>query len=99
MKFDYRIDSFGNEYWYDGDNLRHVKTRNNTEFWYDDIGHYHCLNGPAVIWVDKENNENVFPRPFVSCFNSRKEWWIHGERIVCKNNDEFLRIVKLIAFS
>jgi len=27
-----------------------------------------------------------------------KEWFLYGEEIICKDNEEFLRIVKLKAF-
>jgi hypothetical protein len=52
------------------------------EWWVN--GKLHRLNGPAIIWKYKKNRQN-----------RKKEWWIDGKRINCKDNEEFLRIVKM----
>tara|TARA_R110000868_G_scaffold173774_1_gene410137 strand:- start:427 stop:714 length:288 start_codon:yes stop_codon:yes gene_type:complete len=36
--------------------------------------------------------------PAVECSDGYKTWHYHGKRINCKDNQEFLRIVKLMAF-
>ena len=36
--------------------------------------------------------------PAIEMLDGIKEWWLYGEEINCKDNEEFLRIVKLKAF-
>jgi hypothetical protein len=36
--------------------------------------------------------------PACEYFNGAKYWYIHGEWIECKDNEEFLRIIKLMVF-
>ena len=36
--------------------------------WTDDDAHYHCDDGPALIWYDRHND------------HVREEYWVHGEQ-------------------
>ena len=52
--------------------------------------HYelHRIDGPAIIEVDEPGIDR-------SAF---QQWWVNGVQIDCQTNEEFLRIVKLLAF-
>jgi hypothetical protein len=77
--------------------------------WYDDEGRYHRLDGPAVDWNEgsKEYYQHgklhrldgpaVMRTILYSTYykDDQEEWWISGNRIDCKDNEEFLRIVRL----
>ena len=65
---------------------------------------YHREDGPAVEYLDGDkywyNYGNLHRKdgPAVEFADGRKEWYYHGKYIYCKDNEEFLRIVKLMAF-
>tara|TARA_R110000868_G_scaffold46524_1_gene153593 strand:- start:308 stop:499 length:192 start_codon:yes stop_codon:yes gene_type:complete len=44
---------------------------------------------------DKLHRENG---PAIERADGTKEWWYHDKQIHCKDNREFLRIVKLMVF-
>ena len=65
---------------------------------------YHREDGPAVEysngnkywWINgKRHREDG---PAIECSDGDKEWYYHGKQIDCKDNQEFLRMIKLIAF-
>jgi hypothetical protein len=70
------------------------------EYWTDENGFYHRDNGPAIINNNgsmrycKHGELHRLDGPAV-IYKNHKQWYINGERIFCKNNKEFLRIVKM----
>ena len=36
--------------------------------------------------------------PAIEYFNGTKYWYLNGKQIYCKDNQEFLRMIKLIVF-
>ena len=61
-------------------------------------------DGPAIEWVEgskfwfingKRHREDG---PAVEWSDEYKEWWYHGKQIDCKDNQEFLRMIKLMVF-
>ena len=69
------------------------------------LGHYlHREDGPAIEYADgakawylngKLHREDG---PAVEWAGGDKEWYLHGKLVDCKNNEEFLRMIKLMAF-
>jgi hypothetical protein len=93
----HEISKDGDEFWYDDDWKFHRedgpafsftniidKTRK-THMWFKH-GIYHRLDGPAIYSFF--DNSHRLEGPIF-------EWWIEGTKINCKDNDEFLRIVKM----
>lgn len=83
-----RLDSAGNKYWWDDDYVGFHKEDGPA---YEHIngdkswyfkGKRHREDGPAVIWLN----------------GNKLEWWYNGERIDCKTQEEFERIIKLELF-
>jgi hypothetical protein len=80
---------------------------NGTKKWYFN-GNLHRENGPAIEWGDGyfllddciegdwyfEGQRHRLDGPAIDWHNYKK-WFIHGEQISCKNNEEFLRIVRI----
>jgi hypothetical protein len=58
------------------------------------------LDGPAVEYDDgddswfKHGDLHRIDGPAIDWVDE-KQWWIDGKRIHCKDNEEFLRIVKM----
>tara|TARA_B110000503_G_C7058933_1_gene375765 strand:+ start:856 stop:1116 length:261 start_codon:yes stop_codon:yes gene_type:complete len=67
-------------------------------------GLLHREEGPAIILYDGtkawylNNKCHREDGPAVEWFNGCNEWHYHGKRITCKNNQEFLRMIKLKMF-
>jgi hypothetical protein len=102
------IDGFGTKYWYNDFGEYHrekgpaLEYSDGTKFWYIN-NKMHRKDGPAVEhrngykewWVNgKLHREDG---PAIEDYNKKEFWFIHGELIDCKNNEEFLRIVRIIA--
>jgi hypothetical protein len=69
--------------------------------WYDDDGEFHREDGPAVEFYDDGDkgwfNHGKLHRedgPAIEFQGGTKAWYLDGERVPCKDNDEFLRLVK-----
>ena len=48
-----------------------------------------------------KNNKGQFHRedgPAIELYNGEKYWWINGEEIDCKTQEEFERLLKMKAF-
>ena len=74
--------------------------------WYKNasILSHHREDGPARLYKNGDEEwlqNNLFhridglARIFHWNNNIIQEWWINGKKIHCKDNDEFLRIIKL----
>jgi hypothetical protein len=70
--------------------------------WYNDNWEFHREDGPAIECYDGSKEYYINGKlhridgPAVErFFNGSKEWFINGIRIDCKDNKEFLRIVKM----
>tara|TARA_R110000868_G_scaffold77151_3_gene221248 strand:+ start:1825 stop:2085 length:261 start_codon:yes stop_codon:yes gene_type:complete len=67
-------------------------------------GLVHREDGPAIIWYNGDKSwylNGVRHRedgPAFEFCDGSKKWYYHGNRIHCKNNQEFLRMIKLMAF-
>jgi hypothetical protein len=72
-----------------------------TKRWYNDSGQFHREDGPAVEYKDGCKYwalNNLLHRPDGPAMEDaygNKEWYIEGKQILCKDNEEFLRIVKM----
>jgi hypothetical protein len=95
----------GTKRWYNDNRLRHredgpaVQYKSGTNFWYIN-GKLHRINGPAVddIHYKKWFVNGKLHRldgPAIDYIGGYKEWYINGIQINCKDNEEFLRIVKM----
>tara|TARA_R110000868_G_scaffold99024_4_gene272662 strand:- start:19250 stop:19510 length:261 start_codon:yes stop_codon:yes gene_type:complete len=64
----------------------------------------HREDGPACEWSngDKEwylnGKRHRLDGPACEWNNGNKSWWYHDKRIECKDNQEFLRMIKLMIF-
>jgi hypothetical protein len=70
------------------------------EYWFDDNDFYHRDNEPAIInyyarYYYQHGKVHRLDGPAVIWDTTRQSWYIDGCRIDCKDNEEFLRIVKL----
>jgi hypothetical protein len=100
------INQYGIKLWYNDKGQLHrtdgpaVEYDGGSKFWYIN-DQYHRENGPAIEHYDgtKEWWFNGMRHrkggPAVEYFNNDKEWFFYGEYIHCKDNEEFLRIVKM----
>jgi hypothetical protein len=101
----HEIDECGDECWYD-DNLDFHREdgpaiiwKNGNKTWIRH-GRLHRKNGPAAEYVNGDSCWYVNDRlhrldgPAMDS-KYRKEWYIDGEQIYCKDNEEFLRIIKM----
>ena len=67
-------------------------------------GKCHRKDGPAVEYADGAKawylNDSLHREdgPAIERISGCKEWYYRGNLIDCKDNQEFLRLVKLIAF-
>lgn len=50
----------------------------------------------SVLWLTGVRHRD--DGPAVEYANGNKEWYYHGKHISCKDNEEFLKIIKMIAF-
>jgi hypothetical protein len=87
-----KVNEFGETEWYDNGHLKYMIDVFDNKFHYNSDGKYHRLDGPAVEW------DSNFAAMFSQDISNIKEWYIEGEQIDCKDNEEFLRIVKMKEF-
>ena len=85
MKPTCEINSYGSKYWYLNGKLHR-----------EDGPAYEGSSGTKGWYLNGLCHRE--DGPAVKCANGDKEWYYHGEHIDCKDNQEFLRIIKLIAF-
>jgi hypothetical protein len=69
--------------------------------WYNDAGEIHRDDGPAVeyengdkLWYINGKRHRI-DGPAAEFIKGNNYWYLNGNKIDCKNNEEFLRIVKL----
>ena len=55
-------------------------------------------NGVRSWFTNDDDKFHRLDGPAVEWHGGGWEWWINGEEIGCKDNEEFLRLVKLKAF-
>lgn len=73
------------------------------EWWYLN-GKLHREGGPAIKYVNGDKYwylNNFLHRedgPACESFDGYKFWYYRGKPIYCRDNKEFLRMIKLIAF-
>jgi hypothetical protein len=69
-------------------------------FYYNDNNLLHRINGPAfndgkgTKWWYINGKPHRLDGPAIEC-DGIELWYIYGQYIPCKDNDEFLRIVKM----
>jgi hypothetical protein len=71
------------------------------KYWRNDKGELHREDGPAIeykygtkYWYINDNLHRL-DGSAIEWFDGMKEWYIDGEKIDCKDNEDFLRIVKM----
>jgi hypothetical protein len=95
MKNGLVIDEYGHRWWYKDDELHRedgpaIEYTNGDKSWYQN-GLRHRLDGPAIEYSDGEEHT-------VKWYNGNKIWYYKDKRIICSTNEEFLRLIKLLAF-
>jgi hypothetical protein len=74
-----------------------------TKRWFNDKGELHRIDGPAIIF---DNGDKAWffhgklhrtDGPTIENNNGNNFWYLNDIQIHCKDNDEFLRIVKMKA--
>ena len=90
MKNGLIVDGAGNKFYYLNNQLHRLDSPaieyiSGTKLWYQ-YGHLHRLDGPAI-----EDMSNVY-------VDILKSWWYYGQKINCKTQEEFEKIIKLKAF-
>ena len=85
MKSICEISSSGNQYWYLNNKLHR-----------EDGPAYEGVDGTKEWWVNGLLHRE--DGPAVEYVDGYEEWYLHGKFIDCKDNQEFLRIVKLMIF-
>jgi hypothetical protein len=100
------IDENNNKRWYNDKRQLHredgpaVEYIEGAKWWYIN-DQRHRLDGPAIVWTDTDyqyyQNDKLhrLDGPAISWYDGTKEWYINGNEIFCKDNEEFLRIVKI----
>jgi hypothetical protein len=74
-----------------------------TKYWYLNDKR-HREDGPAIEYANGSKAwyiNGLLHRedgPAVECVFGYYEWYYHGKQIDCKDNQEFLRMIKLMAF-
>jgi hypothetical protein len=72
-----------------------------TKIWHNDKFQFHREDGPAIEFNDGSKawfingKEHRLDGPAIERISGIKYWYIDGVKINCKDNEEFLRIVKL----
>jgi hypothetical protein len=66
-----------------------IKLDNGGEWWQYDTG--------SVFWY-LNNKLHREDGPAKESFDGTKEWWLNGEKIPCKSQEEFERLLKLKGF-
>ena len=85
MNYDVKIDQYGAKRYYVNNVL-------------------HREDGPAVEYANgnkgwyKNGKLHREDGPSIEYIYGDKRWYYQGERIYCKDNEEFLRMIKLIIF-
>tara|TARA_R110000868_G_scaffold99024_4_gene272664 strand:- start:19764 stop:20024 length:261 start_codon:yes stop_codon:yes gene_type:complete len=85
MKPIFEINKYGCKVWYLND-LRHR----------EDGPAYEGADGTKFWYLNGELHRE--DGPSIEFYNGYKEWFYHGKRIECKDNEEFLRMIKLMVF-
>jgi len=73
-----------------------------TKWWYLN-GNFHREDGPAIELANGEKRWYLNGKrhredgPAIEYSNGAKCWYLNGKRLNCSDNQEFLRIVKIIA--
>tara|TARA_R110000868_G_scaffold75946_3_gene218780 strand:+ start:5775 stop:6035 length:261 start_codon:yes stop_codon:yes gene_type:complete len=79
------INNYGSKFWYLNDSL-------------------HREDGPACEWSDGDNYWYINGKrhredgPAIEYIDGTKRWFYHGLQIDCIDNQEFLRMIKLMVF-
>ena len=80
-----------------------IEFLNGAKYWYIN-GQYHREDGPAIegfngykCWCinGKYHREDG---PAVECSNGSKYWYLNDEKIDCKTQEEFIRLMKMKVF-
>ena len=85
MKSICKIDKYGSKHWYIN-------------------GLLHREDGPAIEWIDGHKHWFLNGKlhredgPAIEWADGAKYWFYKGKRISCKDNEEFLRMIKMIVF-
>jgi hypothetical protein len=81
--------------------MNHYIDESGTHFYHDGNNQLHRLDGPAIEAIDGykaywvENKLHRLDGPAIEYGDGDMDWYIDDEEIHCKDNEEFLRIVKM----
>ena len=103
------IDELGNKRWYNEKREFHheegpaIEYYDGTKIWCFN-GNLHRKGGPA--WIDRSGTKLWYfngqlhrdDGPALIRADDTKEWWINGKQIECQSQEEFERIIELLAF-
>ena len=105
-----KIDHKGNKTWYNEKGQYHredgpaFENIYGDKYWYIN-GKLHRENGPAIEWSDGikawyfNGLKHRLNGPAYEDNKSKyKEWWYHDKKINCQSQEEFERIIQLLAF-
>ena len=107
MKNGLIVDYIGNKRWYLNDKLHRedgpaVEYTNGNNKWYQ-YDKLHRIDGPAIEWFDGKKFWYIngllhrLDGPAIEHYD-QDTWYINNNKVDCKNNEEFLRIIKMKAF-
>ena len=74
-----------------------------TKAWYLN-GKRHREDGPAIEWSNGTKHWYINGKlhredgPAIEWFDGDKEWYYHNKYMNCKDNEEFIKMIKLIIF-
>lgn len=85
MKSECKINSYGDKYWQLND-LLHREDGPAAEY----------ANGDKFWWLNGLRHRS--DGPACEFTNGIKLWYYNGKEIFCKDNEEFLRMIKMIVF-
>jgi hypothetical protein len=108
MKNGLIVDKFGSKFYYLNDKYHRedgpaVEFSDGSKYWYIN-GKRHREDGPAIEYKDGDKKwfiNGIRHRedgPAIELANGSKSWYLNGREIICKDNEEFLRIINLIEF-
>jgi hypothetical protein len=99
----FKINEFGEQLWYNDENKLNYKINIDGEYWYDNDGEWHNEFGPARILSNGTSFWCIHGKmhrldgPAIEYADGSKDWAIDGKFLSCKDNEEFLRFIKLKA--
>jgi len=73
-------------------------------YYYNDLNQYYREDGPAIEetngdkWWYRNGQYHREDGPAIELANGSKYWYFRDKQIICENNEEFLKLMKMKAF-